>query len=313
MSQPTFVSVPGAGGNGHPQRECVGLIGVGLMGSALAERLIAGGLRVVGYDIRKSRCRLLEEMGGESAADSPAVAALCDRILLSLPDSSVVEEVLAEIGGGLRAGQVIIDTSTGEPARAASLGERLGRAGVAYLDATVSGSSAQVRTREVTAMVGGDRLAFDRCRDLLELFARNAFWVGPCGSGSTMKLVTNLVLGLNRAALAEGLTFARSLGLDPAQTLDLLRESMAYSRIMDTKGQKMVSGEFEAQARLSQHLKDVRLILEAGEQSGAELPLSRTHRELLELAESAGLGQLDNSAIIRVFEQGLIDSAEKQT
>jgi 3-hydroxyisobutyrate dehydrogenase-like beta-hydroxyacid dehydrogenase len=289
------------GGDGHSER--IGLVGIGLMGSALAERLLAGGLRVVGYDIRPPACAALAELGGEPVADAAAVAAQCERILLSLPDSGVVEQVLGDIGNRLRPGQIIVDTSTGEPNRAAALGERLARIGVAYLDATVSGSSAQVRTRNVTVMVGGSEAAFESCRDLFDLFSSRSFHVGHSGGGSMMKLVTNLVLGLNRAALAEGLSFAKALGLDPGQALDVLRESMAYSRIMDTKGEMMVNGQFEAQAKLSQHLKDVRLILAAGNGSGLRLPLSRTHRELLEAAEAAGWGQLDNSAIIRVFER----------
>ena len=305
---PIYSQTPNAdaNGNGNGQAESVGLIGIGLMGSALAERVLGGGMKVVGYDIRPARCVLLTDLGGNAVDDANAVAARCNRILLSLPDSAVVEQVLDEIADRLRPGQIIVDTSTGEPGRAAALGERLGRLDVAYLDATVSGSSAQVRTADVTLMVGGSRSAFDRCLDLFNLFSRRAFHVGGCGGGSMMKLVTNLVLGLNRAALAEGLSFARALGLDGGKTLDVLRESMAYSRTMDTKGEMMVTGQFEAQAKLSQHLKDVRLILEAGTETGAELPLSRTHRELLELAEAAGLGQLDNSAIIQVFEQSLL-------
>ena len=114
-----------------------------------------------------------------------------------------------------------------------------------------------------------------------------------------MKLVTNLVLGLNRAALAEGLAFAESLGLDPAATLGVLRDSMAYSRIMDTKGPKMIARDFIPEARLSQHLKDVRLILK----SGGTLPLSTLHRDLLEQLENAGHGELDNSAIIKAFQK----------
>ena len=283
--------------------ECIGLIGLGLMGAALAERLLEGGLRVAGYDINPARCRTLASLGGEPVADARAVVTACHRVILSLPDSVVVEQVLATVTDDLRPGQIVIDTSTGDPTRAGALGERLAQLGVKYLDATVSGSSAQVRAGEVTVMVGGADAAFKRCRDLFDLFASHAFRVGPCGSGSTMKLVTNLVLGLNRAALAEGLSFAKALGLELPQALEVLRASMAYSRIMDTKGGKMVSGEFEAQAKLSQHLKDVRLILAAGMGTGADLPLSRTHRELLEAAEAAGLGQLDNSAIIRVFER----------
>lgn len=113
-----------------------------------------------------------------------------------------------------------------------------------------------------------------------------------------MKLVSNLVLGLNRAALAEALVFAQGIGIKPAAALDVLRGSMAYSRVMDVKGQKMLNEDFAVQARLSQHLKDVRLILD----NGVQLPLSEVHCRLLEQAEAMGWGELDNSAIIKVIQ-----------
>jgi 3-hydroxyisobutyrate dehydrogenase-like beta-hydroxyacid dehydrogenase len=117
-----------------------------------------------------------------------------------------------------------------------------------------------------------------------------------------MKLVTNLVLGLNRAALAEGLVFAEAAGLAMSDALEVLLNCPAYSRIMDAKGPKMVASEFTPQARLSQHIKDVRLILQEAARSGATLPFSTIHLNLLELAEAAGFGELDNSAIIRVIQ-----------
>jgi 3-hydroxyisobutyrate dehydrogenase-like beta-hydroxyacid dehydrogenase len=109
------------------------------------------------------------------------------------------------------------------------------------------------------------------------------------------------VLGLNRVALAEGLVFARAIGLDPASTLAVLKEGNAHSVVMDTKGRKMVEGDFSLQAKLSQHAKDVRIILEEAARGGTRLPLSQLHLRLLEAAEAAGLGELDNSAIIRVI------------
>lgn len=284
-----------------PNAESIGLIGLGLMGTALAERLTAGGFRVVGYDVDPARGHDLPKTGGTTAPDPAAVLRECDRVFLSLPDSKVVREVLSRAGAHLRPGHLLIDTTTGDPADAAAAGKWLASRGVAYLDATVSGSSAQVRACEAVVMAGGEPAAFERCGDLFRLFARRAVHVGPWGAGSTMKLVTNLVLGLNRAALAEGLWFARSMGVDAALALAVLKDSAAYSRIMDSKGEKMVAGDFAPQAKLSQHLKDVRLILAAGVAAGAELPLSDAHRRLLEAAEAAGLGPLDNSAIIKGF------------
>jgi len=118
-----------------------------------------------------------------------------------------------------------------------------------------------------------------------------------------MKLVSNLVLGLNRAALAEGLAFAEAIGIAPAAALEVLTGSMAYSRAMDAKGRKMIEGDFTVQARLSQHLKDVHLMLRAAETAGMSLPLADTHRRLMERAEAEGLGDLDNSAIIKVLQK----------
>ena len=279
-----------------------GLVGLGLMGMALAERLLGGGLETWGYDIDTNRNNLFRQFGGRPVSSAAEIATGCRRILLSLPDSSVVESVVSSISPSLTPKQIIIDTSTGDPEQALAMGHRLAERGVCYLDATISGSSEQVRKAEVVVLAGGPVEGFEQCKDLFRLFARRWFHLGPCGSGSQMKLVSNLVLGLNRAALAEGLWLSKVLGLDAQTVLTVLRESMAYSRIMDTKGEKMITGNFEPQARLSQHHKDVRLILRAAAGAGTDLPLTQAHARLLELAESAGYGAQDNSAIIRAFE-----------
>lgn len=279
----------------------VGLIGAGLLGSALAQRLLEGGARVVGFDVNPERRAALAALGGEVAPDAAAVFARCEQVLLSLPTHAEVAAVVAAAAAGLRPGQTIIDTTTGDPASSVALAAELARRGIAYLDATVSGSSAQARAGAAVLMVGGERAAFEAGAALWARLAEAVFHTGPSGTGARMKLVTNLVLGLNRAALAEGLALAGGLGLDPDLTLAILRRGPAYSRAMDTKGGKMIRGDFAPEARLSQHLKDVRLIVAAGAEAGLPLPLSRAHREILEAAEAAGLGGLDNSAIIRVL------------
>ncbi|MDA0207250.1 MAG: NAD-binding protein [Acidobacteria bacterium] len=133
-------------------------------------------------------------------------------------------------------------------------------------------------------------------------FLRRTFFLGPCGSGSRMKLVLNLAPGLHRAVLAEALTFAKRCGLSREQALEILQAGPAYSKAMDIKGQKMLQENFEPEARLSQHLKDVRLILAAGERCDAKLPLSEVHRVLLESTQAASYGTSDNSAVIKAFE-----------
>lgn len=278
-----------------------GLIGIGLMGTALAERLLAAGKPVLGWDVAANRRAALAQIGGTCATSTHQIFSQCDCVLLSLPSHETVASVLDNAVASIRTGQIIVDTSTGDPAAAILQAERLAERGVEYLDATISGSSQQLRDGTAVFLIGGTTDAFEKCRLLLSVLTSKAFHTGLVGSGARMKLVTNLVLGLNRAALAEGLCFARQLGLDLQQSLFLLRESMAYSRIMDTKGEKMLTGDFTPQAKLSQHLKDVRLMLQSAHEANGALPLTETHQILLERAVEMGLGELDNSAIVRAI------------
>jgi 3-hydroxyisobutyrate dehydrogenase-like beta-hydroxyacid dehydrogenase len=195
---------------------------------------------------------------------------------------------------------LFVDTTTGSPAIAEAIAARLDAKGVGWVDATISGSSDQLYRGEVTILAGGTSIAIQRCEPLFRAIANDWMHVGPCGSGLRMKLVSNLVLGLNRAALAEGLAFADALQLDAKLTLEALRRSMAYSRMMDTKGDKMIDKDFRPQGRLSQHLKDVRLMQS---ESTIRLPLTDAHQQLLEKAEGLGHGDLDNSAVILAYDE----------
>ena len=283
----------------------VGVIGLGLMGTALTERLLEHGYASVIWNRSPEKAEPLLARGAVWS-DNPL--ANCERVIISLYTTEVVEEVLLHMADGLRPGQTILDTTTGEPHHTAALGTSLARQGVHYLDAPISGSSEQTRRGEVTIIVGGDREAFCACCDLLECMAQKVFHVGPCGNAAKMKLVSNLVLGLNRAALAEGLSFAKAIGLDVKSALEVLMGSMAYSRTMDTKGKKMLQGDFRTQARLSQHLKDVRLILDLANSVDLNLPLSVTHRQLLEVCEAAGYGDVDNSAVIQAYDAAVVQA-----
>jgi len=280
-------------------KEQIGVIGLGLIGTALTERLLKAGFGAVVYNRTRAKAEPLLALGAQWS-DNPL--ARCERVLISLYTTETVEEVLQKMDGETRPGQILVDTTTGDPGQIVALGARLAQRGVFYLDAPVSGSSEQTRRGEVTTIVGGDRRAFEACRDLFQCFSQKTFHVGACGSGAKMKLVSNLVMGLNRAALAEGLVFAEAIGVDANGALRVLQESMAYSRVMDTKGEKMIHGDFQTQARLTQHLKDVRLMLDAAAATGLNLPLSKVHSELLQKAEAAGYGEADNSAIIRAFD-----------
>jgi 3-hydroxyisobutyrate dehydrogenase-like beta-hydroxyacid dehydrogenase len=279
----------------------IGLIGVGLLGTALAERMLGAGWRVLGYDLAPPQLDRLEQLGGERAAELRAVASDCSTIVLCLPDSKVVGSVVDRLNDGLRSGQLFIDATTGDPDETASLASRLAEIGVGYVDATIAGSSDQARQGEAVAIIGGSEEDVQRAEPVLASWSSRRFHVGPAGSGARMKLVVNLVLGLNRAVLAEGLALARACGIDPAAALEVLRATPAYSAAMQSKGPKMVARDYTAQARLAQHHKDVRLILELARRHGSRTPLSQVHEELLRRAIELGFGEADNSAILEAF------------
>ena len=202
----------------------------------------------------------------------------------------------------LHAGDTIVDTTTADPERTKALAARLRDRGVAFVDATVLGSSAQATERDVVIMAGGSAEALAGCADILAAFSDHVFHMGEVGKGAETKLIVNLVLGLNRLVLAEALVLGRKANIDMDSLLAVLRGGAAYSRVMDTKGRKMLDGDFEPQARLAQHLKDVGLILEFGARTNTPLPLSALHQQILRSGVAQGIGDLDNSAVIRVLE-----------
>ncbi|MCH7559468.1 MAG: NAD(P)-dependent oxidoreductase [Planctomycetes bacterium] len=284
----------------------IGLVGLGLVGTAMAERLLAEQFEVVGFDIDSTKCEHLEQLGGKALGSPAEVAEQVKRVVLSLPDTDVVLQVVEGTGGILEAKTLpryIIDTTTGEPDETAALAQRLAEQDIYFLDAPFSGSSQQVRDKEIIFMVGGDKKAFEECKDIFDALGEKVFYVGESGNGSKAKLASNLILGLNRLTLAEGLVFASKLGLDAQGFLELLKVTPAYSAAMDVKGKKMLDGDFTAQARLRQHHKDVSIILKYAEKAEQELPLSKVHLDVLEKAIAAGDGDLDNSAVIREIER----------
>ena len=286
----------------HP----IGLIGLGLVGSALLERFIQAGFSVAGCDIDTEKMQSLQRAGFIPCHSPADVAARAQRIVLSLPNSAIVNAIVEGENGILKAAQPetrIIDTTTADPVQTIALSERLKSRAIAFLDATILGSSQQVRDADVVVAVGGEATDIETCRDILNTFATRIFHTGPTGTGAEVKLIVNLVLGLNRLVLAEGLVLGQKAGIDLNLLLDILKSGAAYSRAMDVKGDKMIQSDFEPQGRLAQHLKDIDLILDFGARTGAPLLLSALHAQLMRAGVALGLGDLDNAAIVEVLRR----------
>ena len=278
----------------------VGIVGLGLLGSALAHRLLAGHV-VHGFDIDAEKRAAFARLGGTPATSLAEIARDCSPILLAVFDTEQVEDV---VENGLLptlepgADSIIVCISTCDPERVAALAARVaGR--VRFLEAPVSGSSRQVEQGQGVALIGGDPGAADEIAGVLDALFAERFHVGAVGNGGRAKLATNHILGLNRLALAEGLVLAERMGLDPRAFLDVVRHTAAYSQVMDTKGPKMAHGDDAPQGFIHQSLKDFRLILDQAGKRGQELPLAALNVEVLEACIRAGEGELDNSAVIR--------------
>jgi 3-hydroxyisobutyrate dehydrogenase-like beta-hydroxyacid dehydrogenase len=287
----------------------VGVVGIGLIGTALARRLIGAGFAVVGHDVDASKRQSLAAVGGEGVATLAAVGRGADRILVSVFDTDQVEEVI-EGDGGLRdiaaqtgRDKLVLVVSTCDPDRIARLAERLAGGPVRLLEVPISGTSAQVAAGDGVGLIGGNRSDADDAADILAAICKTCHFMGAAGNGGRTKLAVNLILGINRTGLAEGLVFADALGLPLPAFLDAAKDSAAYSQIMDVKGERMIAGEFSPQGRVVQATKDVRLMMQAAAAAGQQLPLGRTYLDILEKAIAAGDGDLDKSAVMREIQR----------
>jgi 3-hydroxyisobutyrate dehydrogenase-like beta-hydroxyacid dehydrogenase len=277
-------------------RAPVGLVGLGLMGEVYARRLAAAGFDVLGLDLDAAKNARLTEIGAR-AGSLADVARCCDPIVLAVFNTDQVEAVVERALLPAAAGKIVICTSTCDPDRIAALGERVAQS-LRFLEVPVSGTSEQVRQGDGVGLIGGDARIAEAAAGVLDTLFPKRFHIGQIGDGGRAKLAVNLILGLNRLALAEGLVFASRLGLDPAAFLDVARGSAAASQVMDTKGPKMVAGNFVPEGRVRQTLKDTNLMLDQARKTGQQLPLLEIHADVLQACLRAGEGEQDNSIVI---------------
>jgi 3-hydroxyisobutyrate dehydrogenase-like beta-hydroxyacid dehydrogenase len=285
-------------------RTPVGVIGVGLMGEVYARRLVAAGFTVIGFDVDPAKTAHLANLGAQ-AGSLTDIAQKCDPIVVAVFNTDQVEDVVEHALIPAAAGKIVLVTSTCDPDRIAALGARVGDR-LRFLETPVSGTSEQVRQGDGVGLIGGEaNIAADAAPVLDALFAKS-FHIGKVGDGGRAKLAVNLILGLNRLALAEGLVFAGRLGLDPAAFLDVARRSAAASQVMDTKGPKMIGGDFAPEGRVRQTLKDTQLMLDQARKAGQQLPLLQIHADVLQACVRHGDSEQDNSIVIEEIRRRVL-------
>ncbi|MGH7390653.1 MAG: NAD(P)-dependent oxidoreductase [Candidatus Rokuibacteriota bacterium] len=284
----------------------IGLVGVGLLGGAVASRLLAAGrFEVVGYDPVPTQLAALRPRGLQAAGSIGEAAAGADAVFAILPSLETVDAAVRGAGGlveTLPRGGVILQMSTISPALTRALAAAAAARGVAFLDTPMSGTSSMVERGDCTIYVGGDPALAGRVAPVLDAIARKTVHVGEIGHAMLAKLVTNLLVGLNTAAVAEALVLGAKGGLDPARLLPILRESAAASRMLDVRGPLMVERKFDAQMKCDLFLKDFTLMLDEGMRLGVALPLTSLAQQLTTATVAAGRGGEDLAALIKTIE-----------
>ncbi len=277
----------------------VGLLGLGLIGSAIATRLIAAGIEVHGFDPDKSCMSRLQALGGKPGL--PEKAWQAEVIISAVFNTDQLAAAIAAapicIGSGL------ISVSTCDPDLMPELANEAAEKGYDLIEAPISGTSADLACGDAILVVAGDVVVAKKLAPLFEVLSHAHFHVGAIGNGNRAKLAINLVLGLTRAAVAEGVVFAKSVGLDPADFLDLALNSAASSKVMASKGPMMVSRDFHPLGRIKQSAKDFQLIQETATRAGQGLPLVERYLEIVDDNLANGEGDLDNSAVLLAIER----------
>jgi 3-hydroxyisobutyrate dehydrogenase-like beta-hydroxyacid dehydrogenase len=285
------------------KRETVGVIGVGIMGSAMAANLVRAGFRVVGYDPLPEAGRQLKRAGGEPLRDARSVADDAATIITSLPSASALIQVASELAQFGRK-VVVIETSTlpidvKEQARAT-----LAKRGAVLLDCPLSGTGAQARTKDIAVYASGDHASYRGVVPVLEGFSRVNYYVGPFGNGSKMKFAANLLVAIHNVAGAEAMVLAMKSGLDAALAYKVLTDGAGNSRMFQVRGPMMVKGDYSSDVtmKLSVWQKDMNVIADFAKANGCPTPLFSATAPLY-IAATASDPTEDTGAVCAVIEK----------
>lgn len=287
-------------------KQTVGIFGLGIMGSAMSANLLKAGFTVVGYDIAGQRGAAFAALGGRLAATPAAVADQAEILISVLPSVHSLEDVVTGPAGILsaqRKHQVLVESSTlpiedKERIRDACQGK------VTMLDCPLSGTGAQALTRDLVVYGSGEEMAFERCREVFEGFARSAHYLGIFGNGSRMKFVANLLVAIHNVAAAEAFVLGMKSGLAAEDIFRVIADGAGSSRMFEVRGPMMVRNEYDAATmKVSIWQKDMKIIAEFAARLGCPTPLLSASAAFYTAAMAQGRGEQDTAAVCAVLEE----------
>lgn len=284
----------------------VGFIGLGNMGMGMARNLLKRGFPIVAYDILQDRLDTIAKVGGQGAQSPKEVAEKAGIICIVVLNYAQLERVIFGERGlqeGLTTGKVVFIMSTIGPKEIRSVAHALARYGTDVLDAPISGGKGGAEAGTLSIIVGGRRDLFDECKAILEAMGQDIYYVGELGSGSSLKLVNNLMTIVNEAAVAEAIVLAVRAGLDPKIVLDVIPKSAGDSWMFRNRAQRMVDRDFVCRGELDIDVKDLSYILDMGRELKVPLFLTAAAREMFLMGSALGFGKEDDSAVVKVVER----------
>lgn len=284
----------------------ISVIGLGLMGAPISTLLMKAGYEVTGFDIIKKQMSNLVPLGLKPARSAKEAARGADLIILSLPHwNAVLEAVEGKDGVAAVAkrGQIVIDTSTSPPWESKTIGERLAKKGIEWMDVPISGSSAQARVGNMVFMAGGKKSVFERIKPVLDRIGKKTVYVGKNGDGAMLKLVVNHILYLNEAAAVEGMVLGLKAGLDPEIMFDVITSGAASSDLIMARGKDMLAGNFEPKGPVVLAVKDLGFSLECAKKLGVVLPIGALYMQFLLKAQYNGWDRNDATVVMKIYQQ----------
>ncbi|MBI3370841.1 MAG: NAD(P)-dependent oxidoreductase [Betaproteobacteria bacterium] len=285
-------------------RQSVGVIGLGIMGSAMSANLVKAGFAVTGYDPVPVCRSALSRAGGRAVRSTAVVAKRAGIIITSLPSSEALADASAELARTGRRGQIVIEASTLPIEVKQAARKVLAARGITLLDCPLSGTGAQARTRDLVVYASGESAAYRKCTAVFEGFARAHFLVGPFGDGSKMKFVANLLVAIHNVAAAEAIVLGIKAGLDPAKVLKIVSSGAGTSRMLEVRGPMMVKGDYsEATMKVSVWQKDMKIIAEYARSIDCPTPLFLASAPFYTAAMAMGRGREDTGSVCAVLEE----------
>jgi 2-hydroxy-3-oxopropionate reductase len=284
----------------------IAFIGLGIMGGPMAANLVKAGHDVVGYNLHPEPVERLVQAGGRGAGSVAEVVEEADVIITMVPDSADVEAVaLGEDGiyAHAKPGSVHIDMSSIRPDVAASVAAAAREKGLRALDAPVSGGEAGAIEANLSIMVGGERADFDEVKPILDAVGATIVYLGPSGSGQTVKAANQLIVAGTIELVAEAIVFLEAYGVDTEAAIAVLAGGLAGNRILDRKGASMLAREFAPGFRIDLHHKDMGIVTAAAREKGVVIPLGAVVAQLIASLRAQGHGGLDHSALLKIVEQ----------